>query len=761
MREVCQSEARRARKTQRALGLEFASVCVMFRRGFYMETIFHTSDYVVFFGLLLAVMAVGLWVGRKDGDSTQNYFLAGKDAPWWAVAGSIFGSNVSANHMAGMMAVGFGAGFAISHLEITAIAGLLLLCYFFLPVYRKLHIFTLSEYLAKRFDDRSRVAYSVIMIVIIVLVMMLPAFYLGSRAVNVLLVDKSEIEQAQYSSRLERGTIDTEEEPEHKWQQKIQQVKARLDAIHIATEAHPLVEKTYQAAWAELYPGERQISLDSAEKTVVAERKELREEWKKSKRVEIDRSLYIWGILIMALVTGAYTIVGGLRAVIITDVIQSALILLGMLIVAWCTFNHVDIGGWSGMMELDRLYTETGDMLPAATRGNDLMHLYKPSDDPRYPWTGMLSGLLVLHIYYWGANQFIVQRALAARSLKDARAGIITAGFFKLLIPFVSIGTGIAAYYLFQKQMPGVHLAADTAFPMLVREVVAPLAIPGLVGLVAAGLIGAILSSVDSMMNSAATLITFDGYKRYVNPKASEEQLVKLGKIIIGVLVLGSAGLTILIFDPNTDKPFLIYVIENQSKLVAGIVAAFLLGMLWKGATPTGGFVAIITGVVVSFGLPVLYQSVAAGDGTMAKEMLRWLGPELNTFHTVFVAFVCALLANLIASKLSQHDEGKSKFTFTGLNIIKPADLQHFGMKLIGSLLIFTMLAVLMTANILAPASAGILAAIWTFMMFLDSLFKVILAAAVKGRAYSLLREDRFWAGLLASCAMFMMYYFK
>jgi SSS family solute:Na+ symporter len=672
--------------------------------------------------------------------------------------------------------VGFGAGFAISHLEITAIAGLLLLCYFFLPVYRKLHIYTLSEYLGKRFDDRSRVAYSVIMIVIIVLVMMLPAFYLGSRAVNVLLVDKSEIEQAQYASRVKHGGITTAElqAETEKWKLRTLEIHDRkepIDAALVKEDQKIKKPKTLgtidQAAfsnlWIKVFPRQTNNipALAEGAPKIIAVHDALEAEWKPLERVEISRKYYIWGILIMALVTGVYTIVGGLRAVIITDVIQSALILLGMLIVAWCTFNHIDIGGWSGMMELDRVFTESGDLLPANTRGKDLMHLYKPMNDPAYPWTGMLSGLLVLHFYYWGANQFIVQRALAARSLKDARSGIITAGFFKLLIPFVSIGTGIAAYYLFQKQMPGVQLAPDTAFPMLVREVVAPLAIPGLVGLVAAGLIGAILSSVDSMMNSAATLITFDGYKRYVNPKASERQLVRLGKIIIGVLVLGSAGLTILIFDPNTDKPFLIYVIENQGKLVSGIVAAFLLGMLWKGATPTGGFVAIITGVVVSFGLPVLYKSVAAGDGAMAKEMLRWLGPELNTFHTVFVAFVCALLANVIASKFSQPDEGKSKFTFTGLNIIKPADLQHFGMKLIGSLLVFTMLAVLMTANILAPASAGILAAVWTFMMFLDSLFKVVLAAAIKGRAYSLLREDRFWAGLLASCAMFMMYYFK
>ena len=143
-----------------------------------MDGILTTVDFVVFFGLLLGVMAIGLWAGRHEDGSAQDYFLAGKDTPWWAVAGSIFGSNVSANHMVGMMAVGFGAGFVISHLEITAIAGLLLLCYFFLPVYRKLHIFTLSDYLSKRFDDRSRVAYAVIMVTIIVMVMMLPAFYL-------------------------------------------------------------------------------------------------------------------------------------------------------------------------------------------------------------------------------------------------------------------------------------------------------------------------------------------------------------------------------------------------------------------------------------------------------------------------------------------------------------------------------------------------------------------------------------------------------
>ena len=721
-----------------------------------MDGILTTVDFVVFFGLLLGVMAIGLWAGRHEDGSAQDYFLAGKDTPWWAVAGSIFGSNVSANHMVGMMAVGFGAGFVISHLEITAIAGLLLLCYFFLPVYRKLHIFTLSDYLSKRFDDRSRVAYAVIMVTIIVMVMMLPAFYLGSRAVNILMVDEAEIQEAQFASQLENGgelkDVDNDQATA-KRAADITQIKERLDAIHSATNSHGLEATGLTVAWQELNPNRG--PPESPKDAILAEQSELQERWSSYKRVEVDRKLYIWGILIMAVVTGLYTILGGLRAVIITDVIQSALILLGMLIVAWCTFNHNLIGSWGIMMEFDQ--NKLKDIVP----GKDLMHLYKPMDDPRHPWSGMLSGVLVLHFYYWGANQFIVQRALAARSLKDARTGIITAGFVKLLIPFISIGTGIAAYYLFQQIMPGVQLAGDTAFPMLMREVVAPLAVPGLVGLVAAGLIGAILSSVDSMMNSAATLITFDGYKRFVNPDADDKQLVRLGKWVIGLLVLGSAGLTIMVFDPNTNEPFMNYVLGHQAKLVSGLVAAFIMGMLWSRSTPTAGLVSILTGVAVSYLLPGAYAGFVEGGSDLGKQLLRHLGPTLNAFHSVFVAFVCAVLANVIASQFTQQDEEKGKYTWVGLKLMRDTDLQHFGMKLLGSLLIFILLAVLMTSNIIAPISAGILAAIWTFMMFLDSLFKLVLSAAAKGRAYSFLREDLFWAGLLAACAVFMLYYFR
>ena len=627
-------------------------------------TFLTTLDFVVFFGSLLGVMALGLWAGRKE-STTKDYFLAGRNVRWWGVAGSIFGSNISANHMVGMMGVGFTLGFAESHFEITAIAGLLLLCYCFLPVYRKLNIYTLSDYLSRRYDDKSRVAYSVIMVLIITMVMMLPAFYIGSRSVNFLLVDQAHINEV---------------------------LKASANGV--------------------------------------------------AQTVQIDKTYYVYGVLIMALVTGVYTIVGGLKAVIVTDVLQSILMLAGALIVAWFTYGEV--GGWDGMRALD-------------AKGKDLVHLYLPSDHPQRPWTGMLSGLMVLHFYYWGANQFIVQRALAAKTDKEARVGIITAGFVKLLIPFISIGTGIAAYYVFAERMPGVRVDGDTAFPLLLRELVAPAGIAGLVGLVAAGLIGAILSSVDSMMNSAATLITFDFYKRFVNPQATDRQLIRMGRMLIGVMVIGCALLTIVVFDPNTKQLFFTYVASHQSKLVGDVVVAFAVGMLWKGATAAGGFASIITGVVVSYAVVPVY-GVTLGKTEFFSGMF---GTNLNFFHGVFIAAIFAVLANVIVSKMTQSDEQKSSLTFVGLGVFTHASLRLLITKVTLSLLVYALLGFLMWREIAVPLVAALVASAWTWLMFLDAALKTPLSAASKGRAHSLIREDKFWGGLLAACAVFMLFYFK
>ena len=546
-----------------------------------MNSLLSTTDLIIFFGSLFAVMGFGLLAGRKE-DSSEDYFLAGKKTRWWGVAGSIFGSNVSANHIAGMMGVGYIVGFAQSQFEITAIAGLLLLCYGFLPVYRKMNVFTLSEYLGKRYDDRSRISFACIMVVIMVVVQMVPGFYFGSRSVNRLL-------QGDTGSKASAEAVVNSEG-------SLSEIQIKTNGRKYAKAPEVVIEQGGGAkAVAHIDDQGRLTSIDLIESGSGYNFDEVPivllkggNENPEISPGDVDPKHYQIGILIMALVTGAYVILGGLRAVIITDVVQSVLMLIGGLIVAFVVFSLPEVGGWSGMRAMDA----------AAAPEAQKMHLYESSDHPTLPWTGMLSGLMVLHFFYWGTNQFIVQRALSARSDREARIGIITAGFFKLLIPFFSIGTGIAAFYLFKKN--NMIVASDDVFITLLTEYVKPIGF-GVLGLVAAGLIGAILSTVDSMLNSAATIITFDIYKKYINPKADDRKLVWVGRVWIAIFIVVAGFVSIAIMDPNSKSPFFIYVAANQMKLVSGLVVAFLVGMFWKRATGAGGIAAIISGIFFSF----------------------------------------------------------------------------------------------------------------------------------------------------------------
>ena len=351
-------------------------------------------DLVVFLGSLTIVMAIGILAARRE-RTTEDFFLAGRSVRWWGVAGSIFGTNVSASQLVGMLGIGYSIGFAQSHFELGAVAALMLLAYGFLPVYRRLGAFTLSAWLGRRFDGRSQTLYAVISVVVTI-VQLTGALYIGSRSVGLLL----------------DGTV-----------------------------------------------------------------------------LEVS---YLGGVVALSVITGTYTIFGGLKAVIYTDVVQSVLLLAAGVAVAVLTFAQPEVGGWSGMLAFDA----------ARPVVEQKMHLYLPSSHPDLPWSGALTGLLVLHTFYWSTNQRIVQRVLAAESDRQARLGIVVAGFLKLTIPFFAIAGGVAAAQLFNARVPGAVIDPDAATPELVRLVV-PLGY-GLVGLVIAGLIGAILSTIDSMVNSAA-----------------------------------------------------------------------------------------------------------------------------------------------------------------------------------------------------------------------------------------------------------------
>ena len=487
-------------------------------------------DFAILVGTVLAVTSFGMWVGRKE-EGTSDYYLAGKSVAWWAVAGSIFGTNISSHHMVGMMGAGLKEGFAQANFEFGAIFGLLMLCYFFLPFYRRMGLYTLSEYLGRRFDDRSRLLYSITNMAFL-LIQMCGTLILGALTVE----------------KLTEGS---------------------------------------------------------------------------------DYAIgYAWSVWLLAGVAAAYTIFGGLKAVIYTDVIQSVLLAVGGGIIAVLAIYHPNVGGISGLM----------------AKQPEKFHVFFEASHPTLPWSGVLTGLMMLHFYYWGTNQFMVQARLGARSGWDARQGIITAGFFKLLIPFLCIVPGMAAGYILAIN-PDTE--SDTAFAGLTRTL-----IPqgyGLVGLVMAGLVGGILSTIDSMMNSTATLFTFDVYQKYVDRRASEMRLIWVGRMAMMVLV--AAAIWLSLYFGETKGGIFNRMADYNAYLVPGVLVAFIAGILQPLVTRTASFVCILAGPIASVALE--------------RALSAFFDHELQAFHRTGLAGVACYLVLLATSLLTQGERDADREQFT------------------------------------------------------------------------------------------------
>ena len=623
-----------------------------------MGDLLQPLDLVLFFAALIFAMLVGLIAGRRE-ETSEDYFLAGKKIRWWGVAGSIFGSNVSANHMVGMMGIGFSIGFAQSHFELGAIAGLMVLCYGFLPVYRKLNVFTLSEYLRQRYDERSQISYALIMVIIMAVVQMVPGLYIGARSICVL-VGGGAVQQASVDSSDREGDVPAES------------------------------------------------------------------------KHHVNDSYYASFVIALAVVSASYTILGGLKAVVWTDVIQSVLLLSAGLLVAFLVFR--EIGGWSTLLTIDRA-------------GDNKMRLYLPMNHAELPWTGVFTGLMAMHCFYWGTNQFIVQRALGARSDTEARLGIIAAGFLKLLIPFFAIAAGVAAFYLFQERLDR-EIAPDTAFTEVVRLVV-PAGF-GIVGLIAAGLIGAILSSIDSMMNSASTIVTIDIYKRYINPLADDRQMILFGRLSIVVFVVLAAWLAIFVLDPNSEENFFLQIANYQNYLTPGLLVAFVLGMLWRRGTATAAFVTIVSGVIFSWLVENIYNDYLGTSPRVAE----FFGEQLNFFHRVVGVILLCCVIHVVVSLMTRQDDVKSRLVWTDLGGHESETLRNLCLALLGSICFYAVLATAMVAGV-SPAICALIGAVWTLAMFAGSINRY-----PRENSSGWLTDDRSWAGLLCSLAVFMLFYF-
>ena len=327
--------------------------------------------------------------------------------------------------------------------------------------------------------------------------------------------------------------------------------------------------------------------------------------------------------VVMVLATGVYTIFGGLSAVIYTELLQAFVLLGGAIVLTVLGLDQA--GGMSGLRA----------SLPA-----DFFHMIKPPSDAAFPWTGIFFGAPILGIWYWCTDQVIVQRVLGAKSEDDARAGALFCGFLKILPVFVLVLPGLIARALYPE------IRGDEAYPQLVIRLLPE----GLIGVMVAALMAALMSSLAATFNSASTLITFDVYKK-LNPDASEKRLVTVGRLFT-VLMVG-LGILWVPFIRYLSSEVYIYLQSVQAYVSPPIAAVFLLGVTWPRANRHGAITALAAGAVLGAARFVLElnRASAIAQASIVKPLV-----DMNFLHFAIVLFVVSTVLLVVVSLATQAD---------------------------------------------------------------------------------------------------------
>lgn len=352
------------------------------------------------------------------------------------------------------------------------------------------------------------------------------------------------------------------------------------------------------------------------------------------------------GAIVTIVATGFYTVLGGLKAVIYTDMIQTFILLAGTGAVTY--FGLHQLGGWDAMMEtLTQASLEPGN--PPTER---FFNLWRSSDDSNYPWTGMLFGAPILGVWYWCTDQFIVQRTLSAKDISNARKGTLFAGFLKLLPVFLFFLPGVIAFALAQKGMLNFSLDnPDKALPAMINSFL-PI---GLKGLAISGLLAALMSSLSSAFNSSSTLITFDFYKQY-KPQASEKELVWVGQLATLVLVIASF-LWIPFMKTLMGGGLFHYLQSVQAYISPPIAAVFLFGLFFKWINAKGAIVSLWLGFALGmFRLITEYLSkegiISVAPGSLLNGLL-----DINFLHYAIYLFIFSTIILMVVSKFGVQKE--------------------------------------------------------------------------------------------------------
>jgi len=466
-------------------------------------------DIAIIAVYFVIVFGIGFYFSRKERTS-EDYFLASRDIGWFFVGASLFVSNISTEHFIGLSGTGASSGLAVGHFEWLACLILLILGWVFVPFYLRSNVFTMPQFLERRFSRQC-------------------AVYLAGISIIAYIFTKISVQLYAASVVLERV-----------------------------------------AGW----------SL-----------------WKTA--------------VVLVIATGIYTIAGGLAAVIYTDTVQTLILITGA--VALTLIGLDKVGGFAHLRT----------MVPPS-----YFHMIKPATDAQFPWTGIFFGAPILGIWYWCTDQVIVQRVLSARDEGHAKAGTIFAGFLKILPVFMLVLPGIIAYALYPEQVA----KPDFAYPTLVLNLL-PV---GLVGLVMAALLAAVMGAMSSVFNSASTLVTLDFYKK-LRPEASEAQLVNFGRIATGAMVL--LGLLWVPFIHLLSAQLYIYLQSVQAYISPPIAVCFIFGILWTRVNGQGAISSLLTGFVlgaVRFVFEVLDKSRHYESG-----FIRWL-VDMNFLHyAIFMFVVC------------------------------------------------------------------------------------------------------------------------
>lgn len=359
-----------------------------------------------------------------------------------------------------------------------------------------------------------------------------------------------------------------------------------------------------------------------------------------------------YGAIGIVVFTGIYTVIGGLKAVIYTETLQTIVLIFGSVVITYLGLQEV--GGWAQLRET------------VTAVSPDHFNMWRPMDDPQFPWTGLLIGGTIVGIWYWCTDQYIVQRTLAANNITIARRGAIFGAYLKLLPILIFLVPGIIAFALTLQQPEVFQVSkADRAFPMLVKTLL-PV---GLKGLVAGGLMAALMSSLASVFNSCSTIFTIDIYKK-IRPDKSEESLIRIGKIATAIIVVLG-----IIWIPIMEKigggVMYQYLQNVQSYIAPPVTAVFLLGIIWKRVTSDAAITTLISGLILlilRLGTEIYFQDEITSGIQVSGIVFAFATinfAHMAIFMFIFSVFLCVGVSMASAVPDYARIEGLSFGTMT------------------------------------------------------------------------------------------------